>query len=369
MTSSFPYIATDRSLTLVIGTKPYAIPNTHPNFDQIQSALADPLTTTADLEDLIDIPLSVQRFTNSAVTAKDGVLYLNEEPLDGNLATRILQFVEAGNPELAEPLVNFLVKLQDNPSYRAKQGLYEWAARSGLPITPDGYVLAWKAVKKNGYDHYSQTILHEVGVPISMPRNKVDEDPDRTCSSGLHICAASYLPNYTHSPDCRVLLMKIHPKDFVAVPRDYNCAKARVCAYTPIAECPPEEVAEYLGDSLVYNPDPDFEVGQAWEDTDGDRCIIYDIDEEGGIFVTYEEGQYEAGSSSLVTLLDEAHSEPLRGVQVNDRVVMSNGDTLTVDEIDRNDETVKLSNGGWYNLDGTNYGDVDGTMLRVVGVL
>ncbi|UQJ95396.1 rIIB protein [Klebsiella phage CPRSB] len=68
------------------------------------------------------------------------------------------------------------------------------------------------------------------GVTVSMPRNMVDEDKTRTCSTGLHVAAKSYLPHYGGGVG-RVIQVKVDPADVVAIPVDYNNAKMRVCRY------------------------------------------------------------------------------------------------------------------------------------------
>jgi hypothetical protein len=69
-----------------------------------------------------------------------------------------------------------------------------------------------------------------------MPRNKVDEDKDRTCSYGLHFCSISYLPHFSDSCGGHTMIVKINPKDVVAIPADYNNTKGRTCRYEVIGE-------------------------------------------------------------------------------------------------------------------------------------
>jgi hypothetical protein len=76
------------------------------------------------------------------------------------------------------------------------------------------------------------------------------------------------------------MVVKVHPKDFVSVPRDYDCAKARVCRYEVIAEMPREKASTYLRDRFVYEPEfndgyragelaTDLEVGEFYRTRDG----------------------------------------------------------------------------------------------------
>ena len=244
------YILTDHSLTVLIGTKPYTIPSTHPNFEEIKSLLP----TDTPIEHLIDIPKSIEQFFDGriSISPQTNTLTFDDQPIDNTLTHKIIEFVKSQSPNLAEPLVNFLVRSRQNPSYRTTNNLYEWVSKSGLPITPDGFILAWKAVNGDLYDYHAQKNQHLPGAIISQPRNECDEDPDQTCSAGLHFCAASYLPQYLHRSDVRVVVVKIDPADVVAIPRDYGISKGRCCKYEVVAECPKEDVATFFPDSLVH---------------------------------------------------------------------------------------------------------------------
>jgi len=74
---------------------------------------------------------------------------------------------------------------------------------------------------------------NSVGNVLEMPRNEVDADKDRTCSTGLHFCSYDYLKSF-HGE--RVVVLKINPKDVVSIPSDYNNSKGRTCRYEVVDE-------------------------------------------------------------------------------------------------------------------------------------
>jgi hypothetical protein len=74
---------------------------------------------------------------------------------------------------------------------------------------------------------------NSVGKIVDMERNKVDDNKDQTCSTGLHFCGQSYL---SHFGGERVVIVKVHPADVVSIPSDYNGAKGRACRYEVIGE-------------------------------------------------------------------------------------------------------------------------------------
>jgi hypothetical protein len=108
--------------------------------------------------------------------------------------------------------------------------------KNSLPITPDGCFLAYKKVRNDYLDIHSGTMNNSVGQVVSMERNEVDDDKDRTCSAGLHFCSQDYLPHFGNGYDNRVVILKINPRDVVSIPSDYNNAKGRACRYEVVGE-------------------------------------------------------------------------------------------------------------------------------------
>ena len=88
-----------------------------------------------------------------------------------------------------------------------------------------------------------------------MQRNKVDDNPNRTCSKGLHFCSMSYLPCYGTAPGNRIVIVKVHPRDRVSVPVDYSHAKVRGCRYEVLSEYTGDDKADYLGSKAVWSDD------------------------------------------------------------------------------------------------------------------
>jgi acyl carrier protein len=123
-----------------------------------------------------------------------------------------------------------------------------------MGITDEGMILAYKRVREDYMDIHSGTIRNAVGDSPSMPRNKVDENKDRTCSDGLHFCSFSYLPHFGSGPGSKVVILEIHPKDVVAIPSDYNDAKGRTCAYTVIGEYQGDDINDILSAKPVWKP-------------------------------------------------------------------------------------------------------------------
>jgi hypothetical protein len=93
-------------------------------------------------------------------------------------------------------------------------------------------------------DCASNTFDNSPGKTVTMPRNQVDEDDQRTCSAGLHVCSKSYIGHFGSGSD-RIVSVKVHPRDVVSIPVDYNDAKMRTCGYVVL-----EDVTDRWGSEL-----------------------------------------------------------------------------------------------------------------------
>ena len=146
----------------------------------------------------------------------------------GRLVSRLIEALKSDDFDDLYNMVDFAVNLLENPDERSINGLYDFLEASDIKIVEGGMVQCWKKVREDYKDVYTGTIDNSPDTLVTVPRHKVNPDPDVTCSYGLHVCSESYLSHY---PGERVIRVSVHPKDFVAIPSDYNFAKARVCSY------------------------------------------------------------------------------------------------------------------------------------------
>lgn len=172
------------------------------------------------------------------------------EPISEGLGNRLVEAAKTRDVKAFGALAAFTAKLNENPSFRAVNELYDFLVASDINITQDGMVECFKRVREDYFDVYSGKFDNSPGNVVSVPRNKVDEDSEVICSYGLHVCSKAYLAHYSGS---RVVKVLVNPKDFVAIPKDYYSidsesgqvkAKARVCAYV---------VTEDVTSQLLYD--------------------------------------------------------------------------------------------------------------------
>jgi hypothetical protein len=80
-----------------------------------------------------------------------------------------------------------------------------------------------------------------------MERNLVDDDQNRTCSTGLHFCSKDYL---NHFGGERIVILKINPRDVVSIPNDYNDSKGRCARYEIVDEIDKDKADEAFAKSV-----------------------------------------------------------------------------------------------------------------------
>lgn len=224
-----PFILQGDNIVLFIDNKPEIINSSHLNYLDVKNAI---LTEAWDtIKDLISVKSAIVKFSEGKVSILDDVVCYNGVPVHNALATRILKMFNEGFP--IKHFCKFMENLELNPSYRARTELYGFLEACNLPITDDGCFLAYKKIRSDWTDTRTGTFDNSIGSTPSMPRRNVNENPNDTCSVGLHVCSYSYLEYFGGQ---RIISVKVNPADVVSVPIDYNNAKMRTCKYEVLKE-------------------------------------------------------------------------------------------------------------------------------------
>ena len=228
---SLPYLYTDQSLIVFIDGDQKIIDRDAKNYNKVLQAIKDGDWNA--VRDNIDIATNIVTYSNGSITVVDGVLHYDDTPLHSVLTDRILRMIDEGFD--VTPMANFLINIKQNPSRQAVNELYQFMESGNLPITPDGYLLAYKAVNHDYLDYHTRKFDNSVGTVHYMPRNEVDDNRNNTCSYGFHFCSLSYARTF-HRPGGHMMIVKINPADVVSIPVDYQFTKGRTCKYEVVAE-------------------------------------------------------------------------------------------------------------------------------------
>lgn len=269
---AFPTLFQGDKITVVIGTTPHTISKNHITYNKIVQAIKN--QDWQLVQDIIEPKRTVLNFGQGNIEIEGDTIFWRGREMHNALTKRMVQMIQQDFP--VEPLVNFMENLMQNPSKRAVTELYGFLEKNSLPITPDGCFLAYKKVRQDYMDIHSGTVLNKPAVyltdedkalleeragksnevtvtvennvtVVSMERNLVDDDQNRTCSVGLHFCSREYLEYFGGE---RIVILKINPRDVVSIPNDYNDSKGRCCRYEIVDEIDKDKADEAFAKSV-----------------------------------------------------------------------------------------------------------------------
>lgn len=241
------------NITIITDTDTLLVGPDHLNIDEVRFYLEQ-----GDYEEALECADVSQKINNwtgvSGLEYVDGSLFYKGVEIDNALADRIIKMINNDDDPVA--LCAFLKNMMDNPSGRAVKELYRFLQANTLPITPDGHFLAYKNVRSDYMDKYSGKFRNMVGDVCEMPRNQVMDDPNQTCSAGLHFCSLHYLRSMWGFSG-HTMIVKINPRDVVSIPVDYENSKGRCCRYEVVAEHKSGQEDFYDDDVTVWESDWD----------------------------------------------------------------------------------------------------------------
>lgn len=274
------------SLTVILDSELITITDENPAYHEVLDQLQGSDPDADIVRDLLSqttsgsVASQMQKLT-SRVSYDGTSIFFDGDPVHGTIVEHIKANLVAKNGDWA-PLVAFLERQAANPSMVSRREMYDWLQAEGLTIAPDGRIIGYKGLRKDGMSVYAGgayvdgtwvdgNVPNHVGSVISMDRPQVDDDRDRTCSYGLHVGSYDYAQGWSQGLVATVL---VDPADVVSIPSDLNGQKMRTCRYE-VARVEIDS-ATYLGRSGVIDPDeftdPDDEAAD-----DDDEPLIHDF--------------------------------------------------------------------------------------------
>jgi len=263
----FPRIVTKQSIVVMYDSKHNTIKSDHPNYQKLIEAFRE--ERWDDVPNLVSPQQAVIDLSDGRLRVEDGVVYLTNDDGDeftvsNSLNDNIMLHIEQ-NLDMT-PLVNFAINLQKNPSHRSVTQLFNWIQNTNLTITDDGCFIAYKGVRSDFKDSHTGTMDNSPGTIVKMPRNRVDDDPTRTCSNGLHVATFDFASTWSQT----TVSVKVNPADVVAVPIDYKKTKMRACQYEVL-----EEIERPITEPVYHSPSESYDDAYQYDDEEDE----YDDDE------------------------------------------------------------------------------------------
>jgi len=278
---SLSYIKDSRNFwTVVVFNKSYQFDQTHEKYDQFVEAIK--LGDSDVFVKAFDTTAKLNTWGEGHFVVKDGVLMYKDNEVHKVVADRIIEMVKEGFDH--QPMLRFVERLYMNPSFRAITELYNFLQHKFLPIDPDGYFLAYKAVTKDFKDKYTSSVDNSIGQKPEMARYKVNDDCDQGCSNGYHVGAHAYASGFCSGDDV-MIICKVDPADVVSIPKDSNQKKLRCCKYEVVGlyegeMCPAvvDKYSDTKAPTRSYDDDDDDDDEQDSYDEEYDE--EYDEDDE-----------------------------------------------------------------------------------------
>lgn len=212
------------------------------NKDLALSVASEYIYKKASGQDASDIHVFTVEDEITFVEISNEAEYKTTEEFIDSLADSVL--VEVGAVELTKALVSD--SIPEDWEYNENMGTYYKNESLKVDVTYEGVLEELYTSIIAGMDYNTPTFTDwhtrrstiVLGQAVSMERESCDNDPNNTCSSGLHVGAPGYVAGFggrNHSN--YILACLVSPMNVVAVPYDYDFEKMRTCEYLPYAIC------------------------------------------------------------------------------------------------------------------------------------
>lgn len=229
------YVVTRNAITITVGEESRTVDRTFHKFAKLKKGLIGSEFSDEVLVSSFEamcLKRVIETFSegNLVVNHTDSTIYYGSFEVKNSLVGHIFKLLEDGDDVL--PMVRFLDKLLANPKEDIVEELYGFMKHNNIGIANDGDILAFKGVRNNYRDGWTNTIDNSVGCSPKMPRHLVEYDPKNGCGAGLHAGSLEYATNWYDL----TMEVKINPANVVSVPYDCDAQKMRTCGYDVIGE-------------------------------------------------------------------------------------------------------------------------------------
>lgn len=235
------YIINKDSVTLTYQDEVYTTDKSNANFKEIIELILEQNYSAA--VNLFSPSAAISNWVDGLLEVRDDRIFYDNFEIKGKFVEKIIK--HAQNDLDVASFLKFLKLTMEQEDVEVRNRLLDFAADDTIDFSDEGYVIAFKNVRGDYYDKHSGKFRNMVGDKPSVPRSSVDANHNTTCSTGLHVCSFKYLVRCWGTSG-RNMVVHVNPKDFVAIPYDYDDSKARVSTYTVVDELSQDKVQQLV---------------------------------------------------------------------------------------------------------------------------
>ena len=230
------YVILDNSLVLNFEGKTISIHASDSRFVAIKLAIAE--NRLEQIPAIVDVD---KKYSAKDISFANNEVLVDGKPVHESIAMRLQAFKAEDLP--TDNLVKFVRKLRLNPSFNSREQLFKFIEHNGHPLTTEGNFIAYRGVTEDFKDMHTKTFDNSPGSVCEVSRAEVDDNPNNTCSFGLHVACFDYAKDFGR----KLVEVEVDPKDVVCVPTDYNGTKMRVSKFKVVG------VVDVMNTSVLVN--------------------------------------------------------------------------------------------------------------------
>lgn len=285
--SKVTFLLTKGSLTLHYSGLTKVIAKDDTRFQAVLAAIR-----AGKMDDIPEIVDPTNAFKKAGIQVEEGLLTVKGIAMPPELNARILEYKTNKIP--FNSLLKFWEKLQSNPSFHVRANLFKFLENHGHSFTEEGDFIGYRGVSDDFKDKRTGKFDNRPGQVCRMPRELVDDNPNNSCSHGLHIGGFKYAKDF--GP--KLVVVKVDPRNVVAVPDAYAGNKLRVCEFEVLSE-----TQAALAETVVSKKGTKIE---KFEDVDDDGPSATGQPLKGASLALFNETEKRTGSSIKVKLSGKA---------------------------------------------------------------
>ncbi|CAH9014150.1 putative rIIB [Vibrio phage 249E41-1] len=236
--AEYDYTVTKKQITVMKDGDSRSVIRGYPRFKEIKESLVKEdfsEEVLSEVWELLNLPKYIAKFTEGQLTVdhEKGKVWYGTFEIKNSLSDQLIKMLNQGKD--VKGFVRFTEKLLSNSKKDIVEELYGFMVHNNITIDADGDIIAYKGVRGNYKDRWTNTIDNSVGATPSMPASDVEHNPSKGCGPGLHGGSFEYANNWA-GPEGRVVVLKIHPCNVHSVPWDCDSQKMRTSGYKVLSE-------------------------------------------------------------------------------------------------------------------------------------